>query len=182
MACNGRGNIVGGTRGGFDYLDRRECLRYNFPRDAAKSTRHRREMRMSNRRTIVLALSIPLLALFGLVGESARRATQAAHSSSAATTQSTARQSDISEPALALGSAGILGTCRSNKNCTSLEYCEKPIGGCKRSGTCKARPKVCPDFFVGVCGCDGKTYPNECYAARAGVNVKFRGKCPTPRR
>jgi hypothetical protein len=31
---------------------------------------------------------------------------------------------------------------------------------------------ICPDDCIGVTGCDGKIYCNECYAARQGIRIK----------
>lgn len=31
---------------------------------------------------------------------------------------------------------------------------------------------ICPDNCLGIIGCDGKTYCNECYAARQGIRIK----------
>ena len=45
-----------------------------------------------------------------------------------------------------------------------------------------ARPPImaCPQILAPVCGSNGNTYKNECYAKLAGVSVQHRGDCGNP--
>jgi hypothetical protein len=67
--------------------------------------------------------------------------------------------------------------------CPSGQYCSfaSGCGASDQQGTCQAPPTICNDAVVSVCGCDGKTYPNACYAARASQSVQKTGECmPAP--
>lgn len=68
-------------------------------------------------------------------------------------------------------------SCTDNSQCRSTSFCSKS-SGCDSAGTCQPRPDICFDLESPVCGCDGKTYPNSCYAERNGVVVKQTGDCP----
>ena len=90
----------------------------------------------------------------------------------------------LAEPAASLADPAKDGgkSCTVNAQCKSKkQYCAKAVGDCKGKGSCTARPNVCPLFVKPVCGCNGKTYSNSCFAAVAGVNVKSEGACPKPK-
>jgi len=72
-------------------------------------------------------------------------------------------------------------SCTVNGQCKGKQYCAKAVGDCKGKGECTARPDLCPLIFKPVCGCNGKTYSNSCFAAMAGVNVKAEGACTKPK-
>jgi hypothetical protein len=68
--------------------------------------------------------------------------------------------------------------CKTNSDCQSDQFCECPVGTCGSvDGVCVTKPQACPELFIGVCGCDGKTYPNDCQREAAGVCKAHDGFC-----
>jgi hypothetical protein len=59
-------------------------------------------------------------------------------------------------------------------------FCQKKPGQCSvidMSGACARVPKFCTRIFRPVCGCDGKTYGNDCERQAAMVSKNHDGKC-----
>lgn len=80
---------------------------------------------------------------------------------------------------------GYPGPDGPTRQCDADEYCQLEPGTCNViadvPGTCKPRPEACIDLWDPVCGCDGQTYSNSCYAAAAGVSVASPDACaPQP--
>lgn len=76
------------------------------------------------------------------------------------------------------------GACASNEQCATGEFCDVSAGAssrCAGTGTCTPvrGPESCGGFGAGVCGCDGRTYPDPCAASRAGVRLAAMVPCGT---
>ncbi len=69
--------------------------------------------------------------------------------------------------------------CKSNADCGSLQYCSKKEGQCGAQGVCTGRGinLFCIQTYQPVCGCDGNTYSNTCYAAKGGASLAHDGAC-----
>jgi Kazal-type serine protease inhibitor domain len=66
--------------------------------------------------------------------------------------------------------------------CPLSELCDPDPASCETadgSGSCVRRPEVCAALDQPVCGCDGRTYANDCERQRtgAGVGRRHAGPC-----
>jgi len=79
------------------------------------------------------------------------------------------------------GPAGALCGGIAGFGCAAGLYCafavEAHCGAADQSGICTAVPEVCAQQFAPVCGCNDKTYPSECEAAREGISIGMNGAC-----
>jgi hypothetical protein len=76
---------------------------------------------------------------------------------------------------LLLGFA-VMG-CKKNNPAADEQVARTPQAG---TTICKGKPNPsinCLDVWRPVCGCDGVTYSNGCYANRAGVKSYTEGAC-----
>ena len=66
-----------------------------------------------------------------------------------------------------------------NVLCGKREFCQHAPGQCLSPlpGACAARPRFCPRIYRPVCGCNGRTYANDCERMRAGVSKAHDGRC-----
>ncbi len=68
-----------------------------------------------------------------------------------------------------------------NITCNSALWCQKGAGQCKAetaAGTCEKAPTFCMRVSRPVCGCNGKTYANDCERQKSKVQLDHVGACP----
>ena len=73
--------------------------------------------------------------------------------------------------------AGSGDHCAEDSDCGTDEFCARDAFSCAGPGTCEAVPLLCMEVYDPVCGCDGVTYSNSCYAAAARTGVAHDGEC-----
>lgn len=65
--------------------------------------------------------------------------------------------------------------------CGKDEFCsftaKANCGRADAPGVCTVKPQICYQLYKPVCGCNGQTYSNDCYAHGAGVSVDHDGAC-----
>ncbi len=71
------------------------------------------------------------------------------------------------------------GTCTNHDDCGADAFCAKALGQCDEAaeGVCESLPEACPELWSPVCGCDGETYSNSCFAQAARITLDYVGDC-----
>lgn len=69
--------------------------------------------------------------------------------------------------------------------CPAGEFCRFALGdicgAADATGICSTPPEACDTVLAPVCGCDGRSYGNECEANAAGTSAAASGECePNP--
>lgn len=77
-------------------------------------------------------------------------------------------------------SLAIGETCggEAEEECAETLFCKYPTGDCgETEGACTTISEMCTMDYTPVCGCDNKTYSNQCGADSASISVKSEGEC-----
>ena len=68
--------------------------------------------------------------------------------------------------------------CKDNSECDADTFCKKEVGACDNdAGICTPRPLECLMIYSPVCGCNERSYGNECIANSFGMNLWYKGEC-----
>lgn len=73
---------------------------------------------------------------------------------------------------------GTFETCRTDSHCSDDDaFCDAPEGMCGGVGGCRSTGGSCDGSLNPVCGCNGSSYTNPCWARVAGTSVASVGEC-----
>jgi len=85
----------------------------------------------------------------------------------------------LTTSALAVGEGATCGTIVGIV-CDEGLFCDNRVGLCNApdiDGVCVRVPQVCTRDYRPVCGCDGRTYGNDCDRRAAKVSKRQDGPC-----
>ena len=81
----------------------------------------------------------------------------------------------------ALAAKGAMCGGLAGVKCAADLFCDyappAKCGAGDQSGICRGKPAKCPTVSRPVCGCDDKTYDNNCFRRQAGVGLSKPTAC-----
>lgn len=83
-------------------------------------------------------------------------------------------------PTAAAGGVGARCGGIAGLPCARGLWCQMPANTCRVAdgfGRCARQPQFCTRIFKPVCGCNGRSYSNDCERQRAMVNKRRNGAC-----